>query len=131
MAKSPGHRQHPSHHVTETPLKRSVMVEIDGQVIAESNDVIRVDEDDSPPRYYFKRDAMHNGELQPTATSTRCPYKGTANYFDLVLGKRRVTDAVWSYETPYDEHAALKDRIAFHDDRHPEIKVHASEVAHA
>jgi uncharacterized protein (DUF427 family) len=124
MAKSPGHQQFPDHQVRETRLGGAVVsAEIDGQVIAESNDVIRVDEDKSPARYYFPRDAIRAARLTPTKTNTVCPFKGTASYYDLSLGHRHLTDAVWSYEDPYDEHRALQGRLAFYDDQYPEIQI--------
>lgn len=61
--------------------------------------------------------------LEPSDTTTQCPFKGTAHYFDLKVGDRTLEDAAWSYEDPFDEHVALKDRIAFYDDRYPQIKV--------
>lgn len=123
MGKSPGHQQHPDHKVTETRLTQPVTASMGGRIIAESEDVIRVDEDGAPPRYYFPREAVKVDQLEPSATSTKCPFKGTASYYTLVLDGHRVEEAIWSYEDPYDEHAALKGRMAFYDDKHPEITV--------
>lgn len=123
MSKSPGHQQHPEHKVRETRVQHSVSATIDGQVIAESSDVIRVDEDGAPPRYYFPSSAVKVEKLSPTDTHTHCPFKGDASYYSITLGQRHLEDAVWTYETPYDEHAALAGRLAFYDDKHPEIQV--------
>ena len=38
-------------------------------------------------------------------------------------------DAIWSYEEPRDERAALKGRMAFYDDKHPRIRVVAGGAA--
>jgi uncharacterized protein (DUF427 family) len=62
-------------------------------------------------------------KLQASNTTTVCPFKGTARYFSLSAGGKQLKDSVWSYETPYDEHADLAGRVAFYDDKMPEIQV--------
>ena len=123
MGKSQGHQKHPEHKVDERRLDQRVTVEVDGQVLADSRDVIRVDEDGYPARYYFPRDDVRTDRLERSATTTKCPFKGTARYYSLNVDGRRLADAVWSYEEPYDEHRDLAGRLAFYDDRIPEIHV--------
>jgi uncharacterized protein (DUF427 family) len=123
MGKSPGHLQNPDHHVNEARIAHKSQVMIDGEVVAESREVIRVDEDGHPPRYYFPREDVHVDKLERSETLTRCPFKGAATYYHVTHGDKRLRDAIWSYEDPYDEHMALKGRLAFYDDKHPEIRI--------
>jgi uncharacterized protein (DUF427 family) len=100
-------------------VTHSMQVRVNDEVIARSSDVIRVDEDEQPARYYFPRADVSMARLSPSQTTTECPFKGTAHYFSLSAGGQNYPDAVWSYEQPFDEHAALRDRLAFYSERIP------------
>lgn len=123
MAKAPGHEKWPDHQIREELIPGRVRVEVRGEVVADSDQVIRVDEDRSPARYYFPRSDVQMAKLERTQTTTECPFKGTAHYFNLLAGDETLKDAVWTYEEPYEEHAALKDRLAFWDERFPALEI--------
>ena len=123
MPHSPGHQQHPGHKVSERFLDERVQVTVDAQTVADATRVLRVDEDGHPERYYFARDDVDMTRLEPSTTTTYCPFKGTATYFNLALRDRKIPDAAWTYDDPYAEHAALKGRVAFYDDNVPQMRI--------
>jgi len=120
---SPGHQKWPDHKIQEKHLEERVEVEVNGEFIATSNDVVAVDEDEQPRRFYFPRSDVKMDKLERSATTTECPFKGTAHYFNLKVAGNTLRDAVWTYEDPYDEHRDLKDRLAFYDDKLREIRI--------
>ena len=52
--------------------------------------------------------------LDRSTKSTHCPHKGDASYFSIVTKSGTIPDAVWSYETPKDGVAEIKDHLAFY-----------------
>src|SRR4051794_39953795 len=105
--------QMPGHDVTTEPLGRRVRVEVDGEPVADSADVVALHETGLPTRYYFPPDDVRMELLTPSEAHTHCPFKGDASYYDL--GDRR--DFVWYYPEPIPAVAAIRGRLAFYNDR--------------
>jgi uncharacterized protein (DUF427 family) len=78
------------------------------QVIAESDDTVVVE-----GNHYFPADHVRAEYLQPSKTTTVCPWKGTASYYDLVVDGKTNADAVWYYPEPKDAAKEIKGRVAF------------------
>ena len=79
----------------------AVKVEALGQVLAETNQSLRVLETFHPPTYYLPPDAM-NHELLVAAAGrpSFCEWKGIASYFDVCSGDRQLLRCVWTYHAP-------------------------------
>ena len=114
MSSGPGYRKHPDHRLSATPASVRVQVKCNGEVIADSVETMRLQEGDYPPVYYFPRKDVRMERLSRASHHTYCPFKGTASYFSLKGGAE---NAVWTYETPYDEMLAIKDLVAFYPDK--------------
>jgi uncharacterized protein (DUF427 family) len=127
MEQAPGYRKRPEHKIVETYLGHEVRVTVNGDLVAKSSGVIRVDEDGHRARYYFPRDDVRFELLDRSPTTTHCPFKGTASYFNVNLGDRKLPDAIWSYEEPYQEHQALRGRLAFYEEKFPELVIHVED----
>ena len=59
--------------------------------------------------------------LTPSEHTSYCPYKGDASYYSIPVGGDRSVNAVWTYETPFEAVAQIKDYVAFYPDRVDEI----------
>jgi uncharacterized protein (DUF427 family) len=79
-----------------------------GEVIAASDDTVVVE-----GNHYFPVEAVKRDYLQPSSTTSVCPWKGTASYYSLEVGGERNPDAAWYYPEPKEAAAQIKDRIAF------------------
>ncbi len=62
---------------------------------------------------YFPRSAVKSEHLRESAHQTICPWKGTASYFDVVVGDKVNANAAWYYATPKDAAKEIAGRVAF------------------
>lgn len=116
MSKSPGHRKWPEHKVEERPLEQHLQVRVQGEVVADTKRAIVVNEDEYPPRYYVPRSDVVMEKLSDSQTTSKCPFKGEAHYFNINVAADQLEDAAWAYDAPYDEHRALAGHIAFYEE---------------
>lgn len=124
MRRSPGHEKYPDHRVRKQPLGFWMKVEIEGDVVADSIDVVQVAEDRNPVRYYFPREDVAMTRLTRSETTSECPFKGRATYYSLLLASGGLLrDVAWSYEQPYEEHQGLQGRLAFWEEKIPGLSI--------
>ena len=90
------------------------VVRAGGAVLGESTRALELSEGTLPPVIYFPRDDIAMEFLDASDKKTTCPHKGEANYFSIVTKSTTLTDAVWSYETPIDDVAAIAGHLAFY-----------------
>lgn len=113
---APGFRDHPDHTLALEP-GAMVIVQLGDTLVAESRTAILLSEDHHPLRAYLPRGDVF-ARLTASEKTTHCPFKGDTTYFDVTVGENTLPDAAWSYETPYDEMAAIAGSIAFDERFH-------------
>ncbi|NNF07316.1 MAG: DUF427 domain-containing protein [Candidatus Eisenbacteria bacterium] len=79
-----------------------------GVVLAESDKTVEVE-----GNQYFPPESLKKEFFQGNASTTVCPWKGTANYYDVVVNGKTNEGAAWFYKTPKDAAAQIKDHVAF------------------
>ena len=63
--------------------------------------------------HYFPREDVAAEVLQPSDTTSTCPWKGTASYHSLEVDGATNPDAAWYYPEPKQAAEEIRDRIAF------------------
>ena len=79
-----------------------------GRVIAESDDTIVVE-----GNHYFPKEAIDSRYLAPSDKQTVCPWKGQANYYDVVVDGERNAAAAWYYPDAKEPARHIEGRVAF------------------
>lgn len=79
-----------------------------GTLIAQSDDTVVVE-----GNHYFPIGSVVPGVLEDNSHTSVCPWKGTANYYDVVVDGQRNQGAAWYYATPKDAAKEISGRVAF------------------
>jgi len=104
------------YRVWTEPNERRVRAFIAGRAIADSSRTVYLFETGHLPVYCFPRADVRFDLLEPSGHRTHCPYKGDASYYSVVVGDRRVENAVWGYPDPLASIPQIADYVAFYWD---------------
>lgn len=112
------HPRSPYARVDALRSTRTVRVELDGVVLAESSSPVLVFETGLPTRYYVNRTEVNLAHLVPSETVTECPYKGTTSaYWSVRIGETVHPDLAWRYDFPTRELLAIAGMVAFYNEK--------------
>ncbi|MDT0645467.1 DUF427 domain-containing protein [Zunongwangia sp. F260] len=78
------------------------------KIIAESDETRIVENN-----HYFPMSAVKQEYLEDSDTHTRCPWKGKASYFHIIIGAEKNKDAAWFYPSPSKAAKPIENYVAF------------------
>ena len=79
-----------------------------GAVIAEAANTVKLEGND-----YFPPESVRREFLSDSATTTVCPWKGTARYYTVTVGDQVNPDAAWFYPDPSARAQQIGNHVAF------------------
>ncbi len=96
---------------------RHVRVVVAGETVADTRRPRLLFETGFPTRYYIPEEDVRMDLLEPSATTSGCPYKGDARYWSVKVGDEVAKDVVWSYPDPIPECPKIKGLLCFFNER--------------
>ena len=115
----------PTRRIDIRPYEGEVRVVFAGVEVARSKRALALSESGLPLRYYIQPQDVRRDLLAPTATKTRCPFKGIASYWSLKGNGREAADAVWAYLDPIPDCVAIKGYFSFYPEKVDRIEADA------
>lgn len=70
-----------------------------------------------PTRYYLPLASVDPSLLRKSDLITKCPYKGEAEYYDIVVDGKVSKNLVWYYRHPTIECAGVAGFICFYNEK--------------
>jgi len=111
------HARNPYTRVDILPSSRHVEVVVNGVTVADSHQPRVLLETGLPTRYYLPKTDVRMDMLTSTETVTRCPYKGTAQYWSVTADGETFDDIVWGYKTPVEESMRIAGLVSFYNEK--------------
>jgi uncharacterized protein (DUF427 family) len=111
----------PDHPITIEANPSRVVVKVGGRIVADTRNALTLREATYPAVQYIPREDVDMAALARSEHTTYCPYKGDASYYSIPAGGDRSLNAVWTYETPFEAMAQIRNHVAFYPDRVDEI----------
>lgn len=78
------------------------------QIIAESSETVVLE-----TNHYFPIESINEQYFKKNENTSVCGWKGTAEYYDIVVDGQTNVDAAWYYRSPKDAAKNIEGRVAF------------------
>jgi uncharacterized protein (DUF427 family) len=112
------HPRSPYSRVDALRSTRTVRIELEGVVLADTTSPVMVFETGLPTRYYLNRTDVDFAHLEASDTVSSCPYKGkTSGYWSIRIGDTLREDLAWAYDFPTRQLLPIAGLIAFYNEK--------------
>lgn len=111
------HARDPYTRVDILPSSRHIRVSVAEHTVAESHHARLLFETGLPARYYLPKTDVAMDMLVATDHTTACPYKGTANYWSVVVDGTTFENIAWGYQHPTSESQRIAGLISFYNEK--------------
>lgn len=111
------HPKDPFKRVDILPSSRAIEVRVAGKTVAKAPSSMHLLETGLPARYYISPGAVDPSVLRRSDLVTRCPYKGDAEYYHVVVDGQEMKNLVWYYRLPTHESAAVAGLLCFYNEK--------------
>ncbi|KAF6824982.1 DUF427 domain-containing protein [Colletotrichum musicola] len=111
------HPKDPFKRIDTLPSTRSVEVKVAGKTVAKTNYSVHLLETNLPTRYYLPLSSVDQSVLRKSDLITKCPYKGDAEYYHVLINGEEHKDLVWYYRLPTHESAAIAGLLSFYNEK--------------
>ena len=93
---------------------KHIRVIADGGLLAETKRPILIKETSHPPVYFIPPGDVYVEWLRKTSRTSFCEWKGTATYYDVVVGTRVLEAVAFVYEEPAERYRELAGWYSFY-----------------
>ena len=104
-------------HIKVRPATGTWVVRAAGAELGESTQALEMVEGEYPAVIYFPRSDIAMAFLEPSETTSTCPYKGDARYYAIEAKSGTIADAAWSYENPKEAVKEIAGYLAFYSSK--------------
>lgn len=112
-----GHVRDPYHRVDVLDTSRHVKVSLHGELLGESGRARVLFETGLPPRWYLPVEDVRDELLEPSETTSGCPYKGRARYHSARVGDELEEDVAWVYDEPLHDADRVAGYVCFYNEK--------------
>ncbi|KAJ7134412.1 DUF427-domain-containing protein [Mycena epipterygia] len=85
---------------------------LNGTTLADSDETIVVENN-----HYFPPDSVKSEFFSDSTTSTTCPWKGEASYYNADVNGKSVKDIAWYYPATYEKAKNIQGYVAFYKNK--------------